>query len=199
MLNAIMNRQPSPEIINSYGALAYDIASQYVERPDLLRIVPEFSIGYPGTTNTTKPTVIVQFPGMHTKADYGKLIGGKGANYRALLRLLRQYGSHFRHEVELEILDPGGPMDRGPDFKPDENWHRDEEFREKLQSIAERVFAYPVGARVYSTYDITHLVIETGVISPTLLGAFQVLWIAIGKNHGRNFKLVAEAPKEQAV
>lgn len=187
--------------IDSYSILAYDIASQYVASPELLRVDASFERGYAGTTNHSKPVIAVRFPATHTKLDFGKLIGGKGTNFRALRLILREYGSRFKHDVELEIIEPIGPQEgKGPPYVEDTSWDeaKNEEFRKRLESIAERVFGWPVPVRAYSTWDITHLLIETGEVPPEVVAAFKVLWIAIGRTHGRQLKLNAEAPRAVA-
>lgn len=197
-----MNSKPAstafvldPRISDSYAGLAYDIASQYVEVPESLRVIVE-------PTGQSKfksaPFVMVKFPGQHSKLDHGKLIGGKGRHFHALKRILQEFGSHFKHEVGLEIVDPGGAWQTGKVYEKDLNWDaaKDEALRERLSSICDRVFGYRIPVEVYNNYEITHLVIETGVIEPELLAAFQLLWVAIGRNKGRTVKLTTEAPKE---
>lgn len=186
--------------IDSYSSLAYDIASQYVAEPGRLQIEASFELGYAGTTNLSKPFIMVYFHATHSKPDFGKLIGGKGANFRALRRILRQYGSRYNHAVELEIIEPLGPQEVGPPYAEDTSWDdaKNEKFRQRLESITERVFGTPIPVRAYSTWNITHLLIETGEVPPEVVAAFKVLWIAIGRTHGRQLKLNAEAPRAVA-
>lgn len=174
--------------LDSYASLAYDIASQYVEAPDQLRI----------TVEIVGKAIKVAFPGQHLKIDHGKLIGGKGAHYRALKRLLEEYGQHFGHTVWLDIIEPGGRPHNGDPYADDLEWNeaKDELFRSQLQSICERVLGYPVGVRLYGAWDITHFIIESGELDPELLAAFQLLWVATGRNHGRQMKVSTGAPQE---
>lgn len=184
-----------PRVLESYSRLAYDIASQYIEVPDSLRVVV---VPAGQSKFRSVPLIMVRFLGQHSKLDHGKLIGAQGKNFHALRRLLQEFGSHFKHEVGLDIVDPGGAWMNGKPYEEDPEWdeEKDEAFRLRLENISERVFGYPVPVRVISFYGITHLVIETGVIEPELLGAFQVLWQAMGRNCGRKVKLTSEAPKE---
>lgn len=167
--------------------LAQSIAAQYVEEPARLRVSAE----------KRGAMFIVRFPGQHLKVDHGRLIGGQGKNFRALKRILQEAVKPA--PLDLEIIDPGGHYKVGDVVPPDPNWDKDEPFRELLEHISEMVFGWPVPVRVASSEGRTFLTLETGDINPEVLSAFQVLWKAIGRHHGRNFILAAEAPKEQAV
>lgn len=184
--------------LDSFAQLARDIAEQYVEVPAQLRVKAD-RLRLVLQPFKPKPLIGVCFTGEHAKVDHGKLIGKHGKHFAALQTILRHYGDRFKTDVKLSVNDPGGRFERGKNGHPDPNWNRDEEFREHLASVCERVFGYPVSVRAVSKWDITHLIIETSVIEPELLSAFEVLWVAIGRNNGRQFKLSAEAPKEQAV
>lgn len=178
------------------SGLAYAIASQYVESPDKLRVISE----------RRGPKWIVRFPGRHSKVDHGRLIGGQGKNFRALKRILQEAVKPA--PLDLEIIDPGGEYVRGGEVPMDQNWKKDELFRGVLEIICEQVFGWPVPVRVANVDDSVHhvvpahrtyLTLELSDIHPEVLAAFQVLWKAIGRHHGRNFILAAEAPKAQAV
>lgn len=169
--------------LEDYKRLAYAIASQYVEEPASLRV----------SAKMCGEKVVVTFPGAHAKKDHGKLIGGQGRNFRALLRLLQEFASHSSHQLDLEIFDPGG--DRPPNVdKPKAPWddERDKALAGMLEDIAEQVFGYPVPITAYSKYDRTHLVLRTSTIKPEILESFVLLWKAIGRNLGRDISVSAE-------
>lgn len=169
--------------LEDYKRLAYSIASQYVEEPGELRV----------TAKAFGNKVVVTFPGEHAKKDHGKLIGGQGRNFRALLRLLQEFASHSKQELDLEIFDPGGVRPPNTTLPPTE-WsdERDQALAGMLEDIAEMVFGYPVPVTVYSKYDRTHLILRTSSIKPEILESFVLLWKAIGRNLGREIAISAE-------
>src|SRR5687767_6208225 len=117
-----------PRYLDAYRALAYDIAFQYVEVPEALDVEVE---QVRNAKFRPAPMIMVRFPGRHSKVDHGKLIGGKGAHFHALRRILQEYASHFNHDLGVEIIDPGGQWEKGKPFEKDANWsdEQDEVFR----------------------------------------------------------------------
>lgn len=179
-----------------YADLAFQIASQFLEEPKRLKIRVAFRRS---RDRRFERQVLVSMPGEHSKADHGRLIGAKGKHYRALLRILQSYGAQFSHQVDLEVLDPGGVYQIGEPRPEDSNWNRDELFRAMLESIVGRVLGFPVPVRVWSDNNKTHLVIESHDLSPELLSSFELLWKAIGRHHGREFSLTARLLVDKAV
>lgn len=180
----------SPEEL---ARLATTLASLYVESPKRLEVRYERG-----------DTVVIKFPGRHSQADHGHLIGGGGKNYHALQRILQEAAKP--NLLRLFILDPGGERRATLPIPLDPTWNKDEQFRQVLAHVAEDVFGKAIPVRAATSNDATNptnlrtsFTLEVGTIDPELLSAFQVLWKAIGKMHGRNFILNAEAPKEQAV
>jgi predicted RNA-binding protein YlqC (UPF0109 family) len=171
--------------------LAYTIAALYVDDPQRLRVT--------GTRHGDR--FIVRFPGHHLKVDHGRLIGGTGKNYRALKRILQE--AVGGKTLDLEIIDPTGKYQVGGPVPADPNWDKDELFREMLAMILEQVFGWHVPVLVEEqhetgTGDRSVFLIEHGGMDPEVLASFQILWKAIGRHHGRNFILKAEAPKAVA-
>lgn len=177
-----------------YATLAYQIASQYVTDPALLRVSAE----------ARPEKIIVRFPGTHRKKDHGKLIGNSGKHFQALQRILKETAIRNRQKVFLEVIEPVGAPEREEDGVKhwiDESWNTedDEALRVELESIVEKVLGWSAPVRVFSSRNRTHLILETESIEPELLAAFKVLWLAIGRQHGRDIVLNAQAAEQKAV
>lgn len=173
-----------------YAALAYAVTSQYVKEPGLLRVQAE----------RIADKIVVRFPGTHLKEDHGKLIGGKGKHFLALEEILIEFGAGVR--VELKVSGPPGPppvVEKNRWLDPDWNDAKDEKLRENLAHIVSKVFGWPVPVIAFSRHNRTHLIIQTEEITPELLDSFKVLWLAIGRQHGRDIVLNAQAAEQKAV
>lgn len=181
------------------GRLATTLASLYVESPNRLSVRAYIRPLEHGEAPPAVDTIIVKFPGTHPRSDHGLLIGARGQNFHALGTILQEAAKP--NLLRLFIAEPIGERAQPTMIPLDPTWDKDEAFRQILEHVAEEVFgkAMPVHAAPYPDNLRTVFTLELGEIDPELLSAFQVLWKAIGRFHGRNFLLHAEAPKAEAV
>lgn len=184
--------------------LAYLIASQMVDHPRELC----FQASRKNTAGGT--VIVVRAPGRHQKIDHGKLIGASGNNYRALQTLLREAARRHGEALNLDIVDPGGAKVVGDKVPLTTDSSKDHLFAKTLALALQGIYGSGcnacfsagsplvgvVGVESYSAKTVFTILHQT-LVNPEVLSAFQVLWKAIGRNHGRDFVVNAHVPREK--
>jgi len=123
--------------------------------------------------------------------EYGKLIGTAGVRINAMKTIVSAFALRHQRKVDLVLEKPPGveSADR-PKFKADPNWRSDAVLKLCQESLA-ALFASPT-VGVEDRGDTTILTAQIGAqevladLSYEIGDAFDTIFQAIGKAHGRN-------------
>lgn len=168
-----MTREKTAELLRR-------IAAEIILHPDLLRV------------QALDQGEEIEVNAKAHRGDTGRLIGPKGAIWRALQFLFATIGRQHRKKIVLNpLLEPtDGRPDQYPRYAPRENWDR-ERICETLTAIIEAIWE---GAYVWSEDDMAETTLQlccvpSSELTDEVIRALTPIVNQIGKRQGRTFKI----------
>ncbi len=154
----------------------------------------------------------VTFTVAPTQKDYGKVIGGKAKNFKALELLVKLMAARRGQEGQLSVLPPADQtVPKCEKFIPNPNWGK-RQMEPLVQSLLEQICVSSWWIKIEEP-DVLTINVDAGVSNkeqfdvvedgrkrsipfPEVLEAMKSIFFAIGKNNGRTvyFSVVSRKP-----